>query len=80
MQLTIQTFGVSRDIVGFSTYYVEFQQPMRVYELRQVLYARFPALADLRSLAIAVNEEYAADDLLLQPTDEVVLIPPVSGG
>lgn len=39
------------------------------------------SLADLvgRS-AIAVNEEYAADDIVLREGDRVALLPPVSGG
>ena len=35
---------------------------------------------DVRSLYIAVNKEYAKDDLVLKETDEIALIPPVSGG
>jgi molybdopterin converting factor small subunit len=31
-------------------------------------------------LFIAVNQNYAADDAALKETDEIVLIPPVSGG
>jgi molybdopterin synthase sulfur carrier subunit len=29
---------------------------------------------------IAVNNNYAKDDVALQPSDEIALIPPVSGG
>jgi molybdopterin converting factor small subunit len=29
---------------------------------------------------IAVNQEYAAPDLLISPQDEIALIPPVAGG
>jgi molybdopterin synthase catalytic subunit len=34
----------------------------------------------LRSLAVAVNREYASKDQLLQDGDEVAILPPVSGG
>ena len=80
MQLKILTFGVTRDIVGAPEYQLDLQQPMRVSELRTELFTRFPGLAELRSLAIAVNEEYAEDDQVLTASDDVVLIPPVSGG
>jgi molybdopterin synthase catalytic subunit len=36
--------------------------------------------AALRSLAVAVNLQYAAKDHLLQDGDEVAILPPVSGG
>ena len=40
-----------------------------------------PVLAGISpSLSIAVNEEYATDERILKPGDEVALIPPVSGG
>jgi molybdopterin converting factor small subunit len=31
-------------------------------------------------IVVAVNAEYADDDLVVHPNDEVCLIPPVSGG
>ena len=37
-------------------------------------------LAELNTLSFAVNEEYRADDFVLSEDDEVVIIPPVSGG
>jgi molybdopterin converting factor subunit 1 len=47
-------------------------------------------LAEVRALAathalpgaplIAVNQEYAAHDVVLRPGDEVAIIPPVAGG
>ena len=51
-----------------------------VGELRQELSERFPELLDLKSLFIAVNNDYADDDRVLKSTDEIALIPPVSGG
>jgi molybdopterin converting factor subunit 1 len=45
------------------------------------LVARHPALAVRRqSLAASVNRRYAPFDTLLHDGDEVVFIPPVSGG
>ena len=37
-------------------------------------------MSELKSVRLAVNSEYATEDLLLQENDEVALIPPVSGG
>jgi molybdopterin synthase sulfur carrier subunit len=80
MDLQITAFGISRDIVGQRQLILPISSPLRVEELRSMLLQKYPALSQLRSLAIAVNEEYVAEDHLINPTDEVVLLPPVSGG
>ncbi|NDC43347.1 MAG: MoaD/ThiS family protein, partial [Chitinophagia bacterium] len=47
---------------------------------RQQLLTEYAGLLQLRTFAIAVNGEYAADEDLIKPGDEVAIIPPVSGG
>ena len=42
--------------------------------------AELSGLAEGLPLVMAVNREYAAEDQLLDPGDELALIPPVSGG
>lgn len=80
MQLEILAFGIVRDIVGGSSVQLPLASAITVRELRDRLIHHYPALRELRSLAVAVNTEYASEDQLVQPTDEVVLIPPVAGG
>lgn len=75
----IKTFGITREILGGKEAVVEVAGTS-VQELRAVLYRNYPGLKGLRSLMIAVNNEYAGDDDLLAETDEIALIPPVSGG
>lgn len=75
----IKAFGVTKDLLGGKDTVIEIRGNT-VGELRQELGERFPELLDLRSLFIAVNSDYADDDLVLKPTDEIALIPPVSGG
>ena len=42
---------------------------------------RYPAItSNVRSLVVAVNQEYRDHDYVLSSGDEVALIPPVSGG
>ena len=53
---------------------------MTVLILKKAVLNAYPQFEKLNSLAIAVNNEYADDDLIITPQDEVVLIPPVSGG
>lgn len=78
MKVKVAAYGIAREITGKLTE-IDVQHGT-VGELREVLLASYPALRNLASLMVAVNQEYASDDLLLQPGDEVVLIPPVSGG
>lgn len=80
LTVTILAFGISRDIMGTPSLTLSLESPCTVGDLRRQLLARWPAMSTLASLAIAVNSDYAMDDRLLQPDDEVALIPPVSGG
>jgi len=80
MQVKITAFGITRDIVGASSLELELPNGASVSDLRQALGTKYPKLANLTSLAIAVNQEYAQNDIQLTENDEVVLIPPVSGG
>ncbi|MDU0369874.1 molybdopterin converting factor subunit 1 [Hymenobacter endophyticus] len=80
MNLKIALFGIAREIVGQPTLEVVAPEGQSAQGLLQDLHARYPELARLSSLAVAVNNEYAADDTLLQERDEIALIPPVSGG
>ena len=41
---------------------------------------RYPEFAKLKSLSFAVGENYQDDSYALHENDEVVIIPPVSGG
>ena len=77
--MKIQTFGIARDITGSTE--VNLPHPVTtVSELRKQLLACYPALADIGSFRLAVNEEFAREDDPVRSQDEVAIIPPVSGG
>jgi molybdopterin synthase sulfur carrier subunit len=80
--MEILFFGIAKDIVGVSQKVLLANEnfPNSVRELKQKLNQEYPELIKLSSLAVAVNSEYAKDDVLLKDTDEVAIIPPVSGG
>jgi len=78
MKVRVKAYGIAREILGGSC---EIEIPGdNVGALRQTLIREYPALSDLASLMVAVNEQYAGDETPLHANDEVVLIPPVSGG
>jgi molybdopterin converting factor subunit 1 len=80
MTITILAFGIAKDIIGQQNFDLTLEENSTVGLLKERLCAQFPAFERLRSLAIAVNEEYREDNYLIGAGDEVVIIPPVSGG
>ena len=80
MQLTILGFGIAKDILGRRELQLEVPDDTTVRDLKDRLLERYPEFSRLVSLAIAVNSEYSAEDVLLQERDEIALIPPVTGG
>lgn len=80
MNLKILCFGITRDIIGQFEYVLSLPQDSTVADLKNQLSKQFPKFSTLKSLRIAMNEEYAEDAMTLKENDEIVLIPPVSGG
>ena len=75
----VRAFGVTRDVLQAKESEIAVDGNT-VADLRRKLLAEYPRLAGLRSLYIAVNNEYADEEKVLQEGDEIALIPPVSGG
>lgn len=80
MRLRVLFFGVLRDRFGSEEQLQQFPGSS-VADLLQYYRVIAPELADLwRSVAVAVNQQYAAGTTALTEGDEVALLPPVSGG
>lgn len=80
MKIQLLPFGIARDIMGSPCPAVEVPEPATVKDLKALLYATYPRFQGLTHLFIAVNAQYAHDDVILSANDEIALIPPVSGG
>ena len=80
MELRLLLFGITKDIVGESPKVYDLLKGETAGDLIDQLIRDYPALKDLNSLAIAVNSKYASKNTLVKPSDEIALIPPVSGG
>jgi len=77
--ITVKLFGIIREIAGSPI--LEIEEVLdSVGELKEYMMATYPKIEGLNSLLIAVNSEYAEDDRTIKSTDEIALIPPVSGG
>ena len=77
MEVTVRLFAMLRERAGAREVTLDLPDGARVSD----------ALAALRDVAppelplvMAVNREYARDDRVLDPGDELALIPPVAGG
>jgi molybdopterin synthase catalytic subunit len=81
LSLTVLLFAAARDLAGAESATVELPSDATAGQLRAALARDFPALAALLAKsAVAVNHDFADDDRVLTPGDEVAVIPPVSGG
>ena len=80
MTVEVIAFGIAKDIIHDKSTKLELSADSRVSDLKSLLLSRYPALESLVSLKVAVNANYVEDAYLLKENDEVVLIPPVSGG
>ena len=80
MILKILLFGVTRDIVGGSNLDIQIPDGQNVGGMMKELKTLYPEFSKLKSLLVAVNNDYADEDMVLTQNDEIALIPPVSGG
>mmetsp|Transcript_22160 Transcript_22160/g.48536 ORF Transcript_22160/g.48536 Transcript_22160/m.48536 type:complete len:81 (-) Transcript_22160:80-322(-) len=80
MKVKVLLFGPARDAVGEGAVEVELADPT-VAGLRTALAEQVPAVGPLlKSSCVAINQEYADDTDAIKETDEVALVPPISGG
>jgi sulfur-carrier protein len=75
----VKAFGITKEIIGARESVVEVEAAT-VDELKKFLFSKHPKLSGLKSLFIAVNHNYAEDGQAIAESDEIALIPPVSGG
>lgn len=79
--MEIKLFGMAKELVGQKVVKLRNIKDIScVRELKEQLKKEFPALNQLPTMAIAVNVNYAQDEDIVNENDEIVVIPPVSGG
>jgi molybdopterin converting factor subunit 1 len=76
MEVTVRLFAMLRERAGSPELTLELPDGARVGDALAELHG----LADDLPLVMAVNREYADEERVLDPGDELALIPPVSGG
>ena len=81
MKVKVKFFAILRERTGTAETTKEIQQGSTIGQLWEALQQDFPKLAvpGIR-LLYAVNQNYVTPDYVLRESDEVVFVPPVSGG
>jgi molybdopterin synthase sulfur carrier subunit len=77
--IRVKCFGVAKEIVNSDTLNVD-NPTLSVKELREEIHKSYPGFSSIKGFMIAVNQEYATDEMKISASDEVAIIPPVSGG
>lgn len=81
MQVRVLFFGILKDMVGRSSDVLTLPDHATASAVLAHYEQRMSGLQGMASsIAISVNEQYAAADAQLHSGDEVALLPPVSGG
>ncbi len=78
--MNILAFGIAKEILGGQSTDIQPGDCVTVEELKIILKKQYPRLEQLTSFMIALNGTYADEEQMIQPGDEVAIIPPVSGG
>lgn len=81
MNVRVKFFAILRERVGAGEITREISEGSTIADLWEALKKDYPKLASVDTrLLYAVNQNYVKPDHALREKDEVVFIPPVSGG
>src|SRR3954447_5928622 len=81
MRVQVLFFGQLKDLTGKAAESLSLGEPATVRDVLHHYSEKYTSLLKLSpSLALSVNQEYAAKDSPLRDGDGIALLPPVSGG
>ncbi len=81
--VTVKFFAMLKGLAKVELKEYSLDAGVTVGGLKEMISADIPALAEVlkgRSVLMAVNQELADDDVVINDGDEVGLLPPFSGG
>jgi molybdopterin synthase sulfur carrier subunit len=79
--ITVKLFAAYQEAYGLSELTLEFPLETPVWQVLERLSREHPELEQWREMTrFGINLEFATPETILHNGDEVVLIPPVSGG
>lgn len=81
VKIIVKLFAAYQEAYGLPELVLEFPQKTPVSVVQEYLIAEHPELEQWRTLTrFGINLHFVKPETILQDGDEVVLIPPVSGG
>lgn len=81
MKVKVKFFAMLRERAGTGEAMIDIETGATIGDLWEALKKNYPKLAPVETrLLYAVNQNYVKTDHVLEENDEVVFIPPVSGG
>jgi molybdopterin synthase sulfur carrier subunit len=79
--ITVKLFAIYQEVYQTSHLTLEFPPHTPVSEVLEYIIAPYPQLEKWREVTrFGVNLQFVSGEKILQNGDEIVLIPPVSGG
>lgn len=81
--VTVRLFAIYKEKAKTDRFELDIKQGMKAKDLLEAMKEKIPSIRDIikegRGM-LAVNQEVAKPDTIVNDGDEVALIPPVSGG
>ena len=80
-KIALRLYGSVKDLLGAKSIELNWNENMRVGDLRQKLYNLYPILSKVNTqFAISINRRAVDDTKLVRKADELAVLPPISGG
>ena len=81
MRIKVQFFSQLKEIVGAGEISIDLAEGASVADLLEQLYLRYPGLRTWdRNLLNGAGVEFVDRNYIIQPSDEIAIMPPVQGG
>jgi molybdopterin converting factor small subunit len=81
MPVTVQFYSQLREIVGAAELSLRLTEQTTVADLLRQLYRAYPGLEKWDgNILIGVGLEFVGRDYVLQPNEQIAIMPPVQGG
>ena len=81
MRIRVQFFSQLKEIVGTDETAIDLCDGATVGDLLRRLYSASPALEKWdRNILVGAGVEFVERDYVLQPNDQIAIMPPVQGG